>query len=293
MLYYFVRLWVQIRDFFLYVFHDAILLNGYVDDNTFKGIKHRNWGDDLNYYLISVIVKRPVIFYQNFWLGRKLKLTNYLCIGTLLDAVNYSNKQTIVWGSGVSGQERSFVTPQKICSVRGYKTKEFLKRYGIECPNIVGDPALLLPKYYTPKSKEKRYKLGLIPHITDLDHQVVQEIRENHPEVLIIDLAHYKKWTNVIDEICSCETIVSSSLHGLIASDAYGVPNCWIKLGDNVCGGINLKFLDYFSSVGRTEQNPWIVGSIDDLMKAKDSLRQWKKPIIDTDSILKSCPFLK
>lgn len=288
-----LRIWVQLRNLYLYLFRNAILVNGYVDDNTWRSIKHRNWGDDLNYYLISLMTKRTVIFYHNFWLGRKLKQINYLCIGTLLDAVNYSNKQTIVWGSGVSGLERSFIKPQKICSIRGYKTKDFINKYGVECPDIVGDPALLLPKYYMPKSNEKKYKLGLVPHVTDLGHLIVQKIREKHPEILIIDLAHYKKWTDVIDEICSCEVIASSSLHGLITSDAYGVPNCWIKLGDKVCGGLSFKFLDYFSSVGRTEQNPLRVENVDDLMKAKNSLKQWKKPVIDTDSILKSCPFLK
>lgn len=288
-----IYLWVQIRNLYLLLFKNAIVLSGYVDAYTFKGIRHRNWGDDLNYYWIELLTNRPVVIYQCFWLARKLKLKNYLCIGTLLDSLTYLNKSTIVWGSGISSLGHKFEQPKRICSVRGYKTKEYLKAYGIECPNIIGDPALLLPIYYMPKSADKKYRLGLIPHITDLDHQVVQKIREKYPEILIIDLAHYKKWTDVIDEICSCEVIASSSLHGLITSDTYGVPNCWIKLGDKVCGGLSFKFLDYFSSVGRTEQNPWIVENVDDLMKAKDSLKQWKKPVIDTDSILKSCPFIK
>ena len=54
------------------------------------------------------------------------------------------------------------------------------------------------------------------------------------------------KWENVIDAIVSCKSVVSSSLHGLICSDAYNIPNLWIdefelKEGD-------FKFKDYFSS---------------------------------------------
>ena len=148
---YILTIWVQLRDLFLYVFRHAIILNGYVDDHTWRGIRHRNWGDDLNYYLLHKLTGRHVICYHNFKLAKWLHLKNYLCIGTLLDAVKYSNAQTVVWGSGVSGQERSFVHPQNILSVRGPKTKEFCDRYQVKCPEVYGDPALLLSRVYRPE----------------------------------------------------------------------------------------------------------------------------------------------
>lgn len=288
---YLVRIWVQIRNIYMYYFRNAILINCYVDDRCWYGINHRNWGDDLNYYLMSRISNRPIVVYNGFWLARKLKKKNYLCIGTLLDAVDYSNIQTIVWGSGVSGQERSFVPPLEICSVRGYKTVEFLSKHGIECPNSFGDPALLLPRYYTPFSQRKKYKLGIIPHVIDLDFDVINKIRETQTDILIIDLAHYEKWTDVIDQICSCEIIASSSLHGLIVSDAYNIPNCWITLSGKISGGL-FKFYDYFSSVKREESEPIEIGKISDLVQVYKQVSLWKSIEIDTDEILKCCPFL-
>lgn len=288
---YLVRIWVQIRNIYMYYFRNAILINCYVDDRCWYGINHRNWGDDLNYYLMSRISNRPIVVYNGFWLARKLKKKNYLCIGTLLDAVNYSNPQTVVWGSGVSGQERSFVPPLEIYSVRGYKTLEFLGKHGIECPNSLGDPALLLPRYYTPFSQRKKYKLGIIPHVIDLDFDVINKIRETQTDILIIDLAHYEKWTDVIDNICSCEIIASSSLHGLIVSDAYNVPNCWITLSGKISGGL-FKFYDYFSSVKREESEPIKIGKISDLAQVYKQVSLWKSIEIDTDEILKCCPFL-
>ena len=184
--------------------------------------------------------------------------------------MNYANAQTIVWGSGVSGQERSFIHPQKVLAVRGKKTKEFCDRYNINCPDVYGDPALLLPLVYNPKESfkasppalphreeaSKKYSLGIIPHVVDLHHPVIEEIRENHAdEILIIDLAHYKKWTDVIDLICSCEKILSSSLHGIIVSDAYQIPNCWIELSGKISGGY-FKYYDYASSVNRNFTMP-------------------------------------
>lgn len=286
-----VRIWVQIRNIYMYYIRNAILINCYVDDRCRHGINHRNWGDDLNYYLMNRISNRPIVVYNGFWLARKLKKKNYLCIGTLLDAVNYSNPQTVVWGSGVSGQERSFVPPLEIYSVRGYKTLEFLGKHGIECPNSLGDPALLLPRYYTPFTQSKKYKLGIIPHVIDLDFDVINKIRETQTDILIIDLAHYEKWTDVIDQICSCEIIASSSLHGLIVSDAYNIPNCWITLSGKISGGL-FKFYDYFSSVNRKDSEPIKIDKISDLLQVYKQVSLWKSIEIDTDEIIKCCPFL-
>ena len=257
---YILTIWVQIRDLYLYVFRHAIVLNGYVDDHTWRGIRHRNWGDDLNYYLLRELTGRPVISYHNFKLAKWLHLKNYMCIGTMMDADNTVNEQTIIWGSGVSGLERSFVHPQEVLSVRGSKTKEFCDRYQVKCPEVYGDPALLLPLVYQPNvsgKDTKKYRLGIIPHVVDQQHPVIPEIQEKYSdEILIIDLAHYERWTDVIDQICSCEKILSSSLHGIIVSDAYQVPNCWITLsGEAIIG--HFKFLDYFSSVQRDVED-WI-----------------------------------
>ncbi len=278
-----ITIWVQIRNIYMYVFRHAIIVNGYVDDHTWRGIRHRNWGDDLNYYFLRELTGRPVIMYHNFKLAKWLHLNNFLCIGTLLDAVNYSNEETIVWGSGVSGQERTFVHPKKIFSVRGPKTKEFCDRYGVQCSEVYGDPALLLPLVYQPRRgvqcsiaassvqdvQKASYRLGIIPHVVDLHHPVIEEIREKYgDEILIIDLAHYKKWTDVIDQICSCERILSSSLHGLIVSDAYQVPSCWIELTGKISGGY-FKFFDYALSVNRCFESPHIIKDINDVKNCK------------------------
>lgn len=304
---------------YLYFFRHAIIVNGYVDDYTWKGIRHRNWGDDLNYYFLRELTGRSVVMYHNFKLAKWLHLKNYLCIGTLLDAVNYSNPQTIVWGSGVSGQERSFVHPEKILAVRGPKTKELCDRYGVPCPEVYGDPAFLLPLAYQPHrgiqgffsvetTKAKKlsanvassvqdsissniysgnfnavsqlstlntllstFKLGIIPHVVDLHHPVIEEIREKYAnEILIIDLAHYKKWTDVINQVCSCERILSSSLHGLIVSDAYQVPNCWIELSGKISGGY-FKYYDYASSVNRDFSVPKRIEKCADVAGIMDS----------------------
>lgn len=292
MIYYFKKVWLQLKNCYLYFCRKAILLNGYVDDLAWKGINHRNWGDDLNVYLIEKMTGRPVILYHNFWFAKKLHLRNYLCIGTLLDAVNYSNEKTYVWGSGHSGQMRDFVHPKRVYSVRGPKTREILLQRNIECPNVLGDPALVLPLYYQPKAKGKKYKLGVIPHVIDHEHPVVKDLKQNHPDILIIDLANYQKWTDIIDQICSCDCIASSSLHGLIVSDTYGVPNSWIELTGNISGGY-FKFHDYATSVSRTFDKPYQLTSVEEISTLIEICESWTSPVIDRESILAACPFIE
>lgn len=285
-----VSIWVQIRDSYLYLFRHAIIVNAWIDDHTWRGIRHRNWGDDINYYFIKELTHRPVISLYNFRLARRYRFKNYLCIGSLLGMPRYVNEKTIVWGSGSFGNLKG-TSPKHICSVRGKLTHDILVEKGIECPEIYGDPALLLPLYYQPLyDKLQSYSLGIIPHIDDLNHPVVEKCRKEHPEVIIIDLAHYEKWTDVIDQICSCECILSSSLHGLIVSDAYGIPNCWIELSGKLLGGY-FKYQDYGSSVKRTLTQPILINKMEDILLGQEECQKWEKPSINTDIIIECCPF--
>ena len=72
-------------------------------------------------------------------------------------------------------------------------------------------------------------------------------------EVLIIDLLT-EDIEDTIKLICSCEYTLSSSLHGVIVSHAYNIPSIWCKISDKLHGD-NVKFYDYFSTVGIIDYN--------------------------------------
>lgn len=313
---YILTIWLQLRDIFLYVFRHAIILNGYVDDYTWRGIRHRNWGDDLNYYLLPKMTGRPVICYHNFKLAKWLHLNNYFCIGTVLDNKTENsccNSSSIVWGTGCVGELWNLPIPKRVLAVRGPLTFKFLKEANVPCKEVYGDPALLLPRVYRPErgagekfqvlsvatlgeseqssNSSSKFKMGIIPHVVDLQHPVIQEIREKYAdEILIIDLAHYERWTDVIDQICSCEKILSSSLHGIIVSDAYQIPNCWIELTGNISGG-HFKYLDYAVSVGRMFDKPVKVNSVEELETLDVECALPKTISALQEGLLKTCPF--
>ncbi|WP_417558885.1 polysaccharide pyruvyl transferase family protein, partial [Mesoflavibacter zeaxanthinifaciens] len=163
-----------------------------------------------------------------------------LSIGSIL--VFQEDRRVVVWGSGILSKTLKFGNA-KFLAVRGFRTIDKLKELNYNIPEVVGDPALLLPLVYQPKAKEK-YKLGVIPHY--IHYEELKML--NSENIKIINLLQNVE--DVINDINACEYIISTSLHGVIVSHAYGIPSLWIEFDSaNKLSGDNIKFEDYFSSV--------------------------------------------
>src|SRR5690606_38035726 len=113
---------------------------------------------------------------------------------------------------------------------RGPQTRKLLLELGYDCPEIYGDPAILLPKYFNPPVI-KKYKIGVIPHYLDLE--MAQALFKDQEGVIVIDLMTMDV-ENVTLQIMSCECAISSSLHGIIVSHAYNIPSVQVKFSDKI-----------------------------------------------------------
>lgn len=122
------------------------------------------------------------------------------------------------------------------------------------------------------------------------EYKNLYQILVKEGTVRLISLTKYKNWRSVVDEIVECEYILSSSLHGLIISDAYRVPNLWIEFSHPV-GGNRFKYHDYFSSVNRTEKEPLVVHTSCDLNIIYEMFEEYKPIKIDLRPLLESSPF--
>lgn len=262
---------------------NAIYLNVYSHVSLLMN-RHYNWGDDLNYLFLRKVIKQETLFYDWNIFSCFLQVDNYLCIGSIIES--RSNAKSIIWGSGCISKDKPFVKPKKVLAVRGPLTRKRLLEAGVECPEIYGDPALLLPLYYKSVC-EKKYKIGVIPHYVDKNCKIVDELR--HEGIKIIDVQNYVNFTDVIDEVNECELVLSSSLHGLILSDAYGIPNIWVEFSQNIIGD-RFKFYDYLLSVGREATVPVYLDKILNLDELAKN-RSYVKPNIDICLLLRSCPF--
>lgn len=249
--------------------------------------KKQNWGDDMNVYLIEALLHKKVTCYNTSVLSWLFCKVNYSLIGSVLQGVN---KNTIVWGSGlISDREIPKCRPKKILAVRGPLSRKVLIEKGFDCPAIYGDPILLLPHYYVPKV-EKKYEIGIVPHIYDEFEPIIQDYLREHPKCHLISMAHYDNWKDVIDDICSCKMILSSSLHGIIVSDAYGVPNVWVEFSSKGYGN-GFKFRDYFASVKKIVEKPIEIYEVDDFSKAISEIEKYQSIKINLNPLIKSCPF--
>ena len=104
-----------------------------------------------------------------------------------------------------------------IRAVRGPLTKKVLEDYGHQCPEVFGDPAVLMPLIYNP-IKRKKYDYLVIPQFID-----EKNFRAVHPKERMISM-NTNDYKYVIDEITSSKIVYTSSLHGIILAEAYGVP---------------------------------------------------------------------
>tara|TARA_B110000858_G_C17763557_1_gene455745 strand:- start:584 stop:1357 length:774 start_codon:yes stop_codon:yes gene_type:complete len=247
----------------------------YFKDKSING----NFGDELSKFITKNLInkdKYKLIFNQH-----NMPI-NIICIGSY---IHVAKNNFYIFGSGVrtpNNIERGHkYTNLKVCSVRGPLTRYFLiNKKNINVPEIYGDPALLLPKFYTPKIiNEIRDKIGIVPHKSNYSKYV----NKINTDIFYL-INPTDKWQNVINYIYSCKAIISSSLHGIICSDAYNIPNVWLdeyKLSEG-----DFKFKDYFAS----QKRDYI--KIKNLNEYNSSLLYKNGNKINLDKLLNSFPFL-
>lgn len=195
-----------------------------------KGPEPGNFGDILTPYLLQYFG------IPHKWTSKKDAAA--ISIGSI---AKFAKKGTLVIGSGTMRASDPLDPLATWWFVRGPHTREIVLRGGGSCPEIYGDPALLLPKLQPPSPK--KYKIGFTPHYVDY-----QEVKERYPAEKVINLLNSNP-LEVAKEISQCETVISSSLHGIIAAHSYGIPCAWVRYSDKLSGD-GIKFKDHYASVG-------------------------------------------
>jgi hypothetical protein len=190
-----------------------------------------------------------------------------------------------LWGSGIDATVNTenpelgyyTVPPDTIIkahAVRGPRTAAALRRAGVKCPPIYGDPAWYLPKIlpYDAFNVEPTTELGVICHISELSTgdpaagTMAELVRYNidpsvADRVKIINTYIEPKLDALvakIAEILSCRRILSSSFHGLVLPLAYGIPSLYFGFpGDGFTvidaldpERIDHRFGDFLAGVG-------------------------------------------
>jgi hypothetical protein len=163
--------------------------------------------------------------------------------------VGHSTPASVLWGTGSFGTEADsdMAKGDRYLAVRGPLTRARLEMFKQSCPKVYGDPALLAPRFHERKA-EPTYELGVVLRWSE--RKRIQ--RFDVEGVKVIDLKS-DDIDGTLDAMLDCKRIISTSLHGLILSDAYGIPNSWLIAETG--WGKEYKFWDYLTSV-RKEREP-------------------------------------
>ncbi|MFC7878052.1 polysaccharide pyruvyl transferase family protein [Isoptericola sp. NPDC057391] len=199
-----------------------------------------NFGDEVTAPLLERLTGRPVAW-------TPLGDAEIVGAGSVLQKFLRARPAAMpqVWGTGVISRFQGDVPADFVpLAVRGRHTLDHLDP-AVQGDVALGDPGILADRLVD-GPVTKRHALGVIPHYKDADDPTMRTIAAL-PGVRRIDVA----WTpeEVAREIAACETVISSSMHGLIFADALAVPNAQLKVSDKLVGG-DYKFRDYCSAFG-------------------------------------------
>ena len=162
----------------------------------------------------------------------------------------------VVWGSGFlfpsSDGRRVKIRHPYVLALRGELTRREMVSQGLldaKADIALGDPGVFMPEVLG-VIPERRFGRGVVLHAYYWQTGQAAQFAKEHPEIRLIDPRRSPQ--EVVRDIASCAEIVSSSLHGLVAADALGIPNRWVALETPFADARRnrFKFDDYYSAVG-------------------------------------------
>lgn len=211
-----------------------------------------------------------------------------------------------MWGPGLIFENKKALatggsqTTEVVFATRGpHSFQDFASaaNKGTILHKVYGDAGSLFSWFYQPHDTTKRYELCIMPHHFDWDmgSPFLKRMNEWWPKETPYRIDIMDPLFKIADEIVQCQFVLCSSLHAIIFSDSYGVPNAHMKWGDNVIGG-QYKFDDYYDSIGR--QHDWLDMSDESLWKSgkvvtfvEEQKAKYDVSKMDLYPFWESCPF--
>ncbi|MDJ0629836.1 MAG: polysaccharide pyruvyl transferase family protein [Rhodobacter sp.] len=212
--------------------------------------KVRNFGDAISQRIAEFVSGRPVV-----WASRSE--AELFGLGSLMEMVAQGHRtpredgtKPWVWGTGcMTRRVPPFLDNVRIALLRGPITAEIL---GLDA-GAFGDPGLLIADVLT-KRPECDGRIGIVPHLSKIADPAWTDLVAEDRRLRLIDVTQPDP-LGAVRQIASCAHVISSSLHGLITADAFGIPNTWLDPAHNHAAP-QLKFRDYARSVGRRFFDP-------------------------------------
>jgi len=209
----------------------------------------KNFGDWLSKDVVEFVSNKAVVW-------TPAKQADLLAIGSVAMRINklpfYRLKPLYIWGTGSFGNKVKPFRNLRVTAARGKLSREIL---GAPDDTPLGDPGLFAREIWKPAKTSR--KIGLM-----LNH--IEQQYANLAPAELETVSPMGEPREVIRKLSGFDFILSSSLHGLVIADSYGIPSRWLKIGLD-----DFKFRDYYSAFpGRKVLPP---ASLNDLQTFRES----------------------
>lgn len=196
---------------------------------------HPNFGDDLTPWLLPRYGVLPIY--------RRPTAARLAGVGSILEFLPRSF-DGMIWGSGLLEGREHRLPNAGVLAVRGPLTAELI---GLREAVPFGDPGILVSRHM--RAPKKRWQLGIVPHGHHRQHEGLRLLmRRCGARACVVNV--HQGAGSAVRQIASCHVVLTTSLHGLVTADAFGVPAVWTTLEPPLSGG-DFKFRDYEAALGQ------------------------------------------
>jgi pyruvyltransferase len=232
-----------------------------------------NFGDLMSKKIVNKIVdtqideEKSVIDYD----GDQIK-NRILAIGSIIQNANSGDT---IWGSGMNGKsigKNIDVEDLDIRMVRGPLTRDYLSSQNIKCPQKYGEPGLLLPNLFETNAKlNKKRDFSLVLNINDI------KLYDDKDYIIYPN----RDFNDIIKKIRQSKMIISTSLHGIVVAEAFGIPaRHLLSYSEPI-----FKYRDYYLGTGRP--NVRYAHTLEEALELGGA----RPPEINSQSMIEQFPF--
>eukprot|EP00045_Choanoeca_perplexa_P019912 m.3517 g.3517 ORF g.3517 m.3517 type:complete len:276 (-) comp5751_c0_seq1:361-1188(-) len=210
------------------------------------------------------------------------------CLFSVGSVMHMTRAGDHIWGTGINPYyfgEFDTTPGRHYYSVRGPKSAQLLNLTDIS----YGDPGYLLAFWYpndigqwterpTNCSSSWTHAFCYVPHYHDLESKETKIMRTRNVTVL----SPRMPLAAMLEQLCTCQRVASSSLHGLIVGDAMGKPILWFQSKNTRTRKTegSFKYQDYLASVNRSSE-----------MKLATPITT-TQGVLDPDNYMEAMPYL-
>lgn len=232
--------------------------------------KLNNMGDLLSEYLIPYCTGKSVEHCENvanfqimgvgscggaIWGGKEVGLKEKIKDSIKSGLCKTTSAPCAVWGTGfLKDYYPSRLTLLRknvsFIAVRGALSQRIIENsLGKKINPVLCDGGILSAELLS-DIPQKKYSVGFIPHYNEqklvAENGLLKAMSAKYGNMTVINLREDP--LTVIKHIGECEIILSTSLHGCVVADSFGIPNMRVTISQ--IPGTGFKFDDYYSGYG-------------------------------------------